>query len=208
MSEVQAPASEAAAAVSASPLARQNPMLKLLLELGPVVLFIATNATLGIYYATAVLMVSVVVTLIASYVMTKRLPIMPIVTAVAVLVFGGLTLFLHDKTFIKIKPTIVNAIFGTALLGGLAFGKSLLPIVLDTVLQIDEAGWKKLTLRWGLFFYALAIANEIVWRTQTDTVWGYFKGANIPVTIVFALAQVPLILRHELKPAPGPAEGT
>ncbi len=178
----------------------QNPTLKLVLEMGPLVLFFITNWKFGIFPATGVLMAGVVVALIASWALTRHLPIMPLVTAVAVVFFGALTFFFHDDLFIKLKPTIVNTIFGTVLLGGLAFGRPLLPVVLDSVLQLTEEGWRKLTLRWGVFFYILAIVNEVVWRTQTTDFWVSFKAFGImPLTIVFALSQVPLIMKHELK---------
>ena len=178
----------------------QNPMLKLVLEMGPLVLFFFTNWKFGIFPATGVLMAGVIVALIASWVLTRHLPIMPVVTAVAVVFFGALTFFFHDDLFIKLKPTIVNTIFGTVLLGGLAMGKPLLPVVLDSVLQLTEEGWRKLTFRWGLFFFLLAIVNEVVWRTQTTDFWVSFKAlGTMPLTIVFALAQVPLIMKHELK---------
>jgi intracellular septation protein len=184
--------------------ARPNPLAKFLLELGPLGLFFLANYKFGIFTATAVLMVSVVVTLAISYHLTRRLPVMPLVTAVAVLFFGSLTLFLHDELFIKLKPTIVNVIFGTALLGGLAFGRPLLPVVLDSVFDLDEEGWRKLTLRWGLFFFVLAALNEIVWRTQSDNFWVTFKVFGImPLTLLFAVTQVPLIMKHERKSGEG-----
>ncbi len=178
----------------------QNPMLKLVLEMGPLVLFLVTNFKFGIMTATAVLMVGVVVSLVASWFLTRHLPVMPMVTAVAVLSFGALTLYFQDSIFIKMKPTIVNVIFGSALLGALFFKKLLLPIVLDSALHLTEEGWRKLTVRWGLFFYVLAALNEIVWRTQTEDVWALFKTfGTMPITIVFALAQVPLIMKYDLK---------
>jgi intracellular septation protein len=178
-----------------------SPLLKFILELGPLVLFFLTNQRFGILPATAVLMAGVVVALAVSWSMTRRLPIMPLVTAFFVLVFGGLTLIFHDSLFIKLKPTIVNAIFGSALLGGLALGKPLLPVVLDSVLALDEAGWRKLTLRWGLFFFVLAGLNELVWRTQTENFWVNFKVFGVmPLTLAFALSQTPLVLRHQLPP--------
>ena len=178
----------------------QNPTLKLVLEMGPLVLFFVTNWKFGIFPATGVLMAGVTVALITSWVLKRHLPIMPMVTAVAVIFFGALTFFFHDDLFIKLKPTIVNTIFGTVLLGGLAFGRPLLPVVLDSVLQLTEEGWRKLTFRWGLFFFLLAIVNEVVWRTQTTDFWVSFKAlGSMPLTIVFALAQVPLIMKHELK---------
>ena len=175
--------------------------LKLVLEMGPLVLFFFANAKFGIFPATAVLMAGVVLALAASWLLTRRLPVMPVVTAIAVLVFGALTFFFNDDFFIKLKPTIVNSIFGTILLVALWFGKPLLPIVLDSVLQLTDKGWRILTLRWGLFFFVLAAINEIVWRTQTTDFWVSFKVFGImPLTIIFALSQVPLILKHEIKP--------
>ncbi len=178
---------------------RMSPGLKFALELGPLLIFFFTNYKFGIFPATAALMAGVVVALIASWTLTRHLPIMPMVTAFFVLVFGGLTLAFNDAQFIKLKPTIVNAIFGGALLGALAFGKALLPVVLDSVLQLDETGWRKLTFRWGVFFFVLAALNEIVWRTQTESFWVNFKVfGTMPLTALFALAQTPLILRHQL----------
>jgi intracellular septation protein len=179
-----------------------NPALKFALELGPLLLFFAVNYRWGILPATGALMAGVVVALIASWMMTRKLPIMPLVTAFFVLAFGALTLVFADSTFIKLKPTIVNALFGAALLGALAFGKPLLPIVLDSVLHLTEEGWRKLTFRWGLFFFVLAGLNEIVWRTQTENFWVNFKVFGVmPLTLAFALSQTPLILKHELKGA-------
>jgi intracellular septation protein len=180
--------------------APQNPTLKLILEMGPLVAFFVTNWKFGIFPATGVLMACVVVALIVSWVMTKHLPVMPVVTCVAVVFFGALTFLFQDELFIKLKPTIVNSIFGVILLGALAFGKPLLPIVLDSVMRLTDEGWRKLTLRWGIFFFVLAALNEIVWRTQTTDFWVSFKAFGImPVTIAFALAQVPLIMKYELK---------
>lgn len=192
------PEHKSESASSAPP--QQNPALKLVLEMGPLVAFFVTNWKFGIFPATGVLMACVVLTLVASWLLTRHLPIMPLVTCVAVVFFGVLTFLFNDELFIKLKPTIVNSIFGAVLLGALAFGKPLLPIVLDSVMRLTEEGWRKLTLRWGLFFFVLAALNEIVWRTQTTDFWVSFKAFGImPITIAFALAQAPLIMRHELK---------
>lgn len=193
------PPAQTAAASAGRP--KVNPGLKLVLEMGPLVAFFLTNWKFGIFPATGVLMACVVLSLVLSWILTRHLPVMPVVTAAAVLIFGALTFLFASETFIKLKPTIVNAIFGTALLGALAFGKMLLPVVLDSVIQLSEEGWRKLTIRWGLFFYALAILNEVVWRTQTTDFWVSFKVFGImPITLIFAIAQTPLILKHELKP--------
>ena len=179
---------------------KQNLALKLALEMGPLVLFFFANAKFGIFIATGVLMVGVVAALAASWLLTRHLPVMPLVTAVAVLFFGALTFIFQDELFIKMKPTIVNSIFGSVLLIALAMGKPLLPVVLDSMMRLTEAGWRILTLRWGLFFFLLAGINEVVWRTQTTDFWVSFKVfGTMPITIVFALAQVPLIMKHEIK---------
>lgn len=184
---------------SKAPRRRVAPGLKFALELGPLLVFFFVNYKFGIFPATGALMAGVVVALAASWALTRHIPVMPLVTAFFVLVFGGLTLVLHDSEFIKLKPTIVNAIFGAALLGGLAFGKPLLPIALDSVMRLDEEGWRKLTFRWGLFFFFLAILNEVVWRTQTESFWVGFKVFGVmPLTAAFALIQTPLILRHQI----------
>ena len=123
---------------------------------------------------------------------------MPMVSGVVVLVFGGLTLALQNDVFIKLKPTIVNTLFGVVLLGGLYFRRNLLQVVLDSVFELTDEGWRKLTFRWALFFFALAALNEIVWRTQTTDFWVSFKVLGImPLTIVFALAQTPLLMRYD-----------
>jgi intracellular septation protein len=182
-----------------------DPLLKLALEMGPLVLFFVANWQFGIFVATAVLMVGVVAALAASWIITGRLPIMPVVTAIAVLTFGSLTFLFHDQTFIKMKPTIVNFLFGASLLGALAADKPLLPIVLDSVFSLTEEGWRKLTLRWGVFFLFLAVLNEVVWRTQSTSFWVGFKVfGTIPITLIFALSQTPLILKHEIKDAGPP----
>jgi intracellular septation protein len=195
-----------------------GPLPKLVLDLGPLVLFFVANARpalflplvgpivpagiasgerVGIFVATAVFMAAILVALIVSYALTRRLPVMAVVSAVIVLVFGSLTLVLQDELFIKLKPTIIYALFGVVLAGGLLLGRSLLGMVLDSVLHLTEEGWRKLTLRWALFFFALALLNEIVWRTQSTDVWVTFKVfAVVPLTFVFAALQYPLMTRH------------
>jgi intracellular septation protein len=177
-----------------------NPTLKLILELGPLALFFAAYGRLGIFAATGVLMACVLVTLGVSYAMLRRIPIMPLVTAVIVVIFGSLTLVFHDETLIKIKPTALYVLFAAALFVGLALGKPLLKILFDGALHVTEEGWRKLTWRWAFFFLVLAVLNEIVWRTQTTDLWVKFKTFGfLPLTLLFALAQAPLIMRYETK---------
>jgi intracellular septation protein len=197
-----------------------KPYLKLLIEAGPLVVFFVINgrgglpefrhlwlgsagahAQQGLFEATAAFMVVTVLALIAGWQLERRLPIMPLVSGLFVLAFGGLTLYLADDTFIKIKPTIVNSLFAVILLGGLAVGRSLLKPLLASTLEMEDAGWRTLTLRWSLFFILLAIINEIVWRNFSTDFWAGFKLFGVmPLTIVFALAQTPLILRSQPKP--------
>ena len=177
-----------------------NPIVKLLLELGPLALFFAVYSRLGIFAATGVLMAGVVVTLGVSYAMLKRIPVMPLVTAVIVLIFGSLTLVFHDETLIKIKPTALYLLFAAALFAGLALKRPMLKILFDGALHVTEEGWRKLTWRWAFFFIALAVLNEIVWRTQSTDLWVKFKTFGfLPLTLLFALAQAPLIMRYEAK---------
>lgn len=177
-----------------------NPMVKFALELGPLALFFISYSRLGIFAATGVLMASVVVTLAVSYAMLRRIPVMPLVTAAIVLIFGSLTLVLHDETLIKIKPTALYLLFGAALFVGLWLKKPLLKILFDGALHVTEEGWRKLTWRWAFFFLALAILNEIVWRTQSTDLWVKFKTFGfLPLTLMFAVAQAPLIMRYETK---------
>ena len=187
-----------------------HPLLKLALEFGPLAIFFFANSygdrlfgvtsDRRIFVATGIFIAASLLALALSKLLMNHLPRMAIVNAVVVTVFGGLTIALDDAFFIKVKPTIVNALFGSVLLGGLLFGRALLSLVLETVLQLDEEGWRKLTFRWGLFFFVLAAINEVVWRTQTQDFWVAFKVWGVmPLTMIFALAQTPLILKHEIK---------
>lgn len=174
-----------------------NPTLKLVLDIGPLVLFFAANAKFGIYAATGAFMVAVLVAIAVSYALTRHVALMPLVTAAIVLVFGGLTLILHDDLFIKLKPTIIYVLFGGTLLAGLAFGKQFLSILFDQMFHLTAEGWRKLTWRWVIFFFALAVLNEIVWRTQTTDFWVSFKLFGVvPLTMLFGALQYPLLMKY------------
>ena len=192
-----------------------NPLLKLALEIGPLLVFFFANARgewvaslwppladLGgpLFVATALFMAAVAISLLVSWLLTRTIPIMPLVSGVIVFVFGALTLYLQDETFIKMKPTIVNTLFAVILLGGLMLGKSLLGYVFDSAFRLDPDGWSKLTLRWGLFFIFLAVANEVVWRNFSTDFWVAFKVWGImPITFLFTVSQMPMIMRHSLE---------
>lgn len=191
-------------AVAARPMA---PLLRLVLEAGPLTVFFIANARFGIFPATAAFMIAITLALGANWLLERRLPIMPLVTAGFVLVFGGLTLALADDLFIKLKPTIVNGLFAAILFGGLVAGRALLKPLFGAAFQLDDAGWRKLTFRWACFFVALALLNELVWRNVSTDLWVDFKVFGImPLTIAFTLSQVPLILRHQLPEQDGAAE--
>jgi intracellular septation protein len=183
-----------------APRARLHPAVKFALELGPLALFFLAYSRGSIFVATGVLMAAVLTTLTISYWLLRRIPVMPLVTAVIVVIFGGLTLVFHDETLIKIKPTALYILFAAALFAGLALDRPLLRILFDGALHVTPEGWRKLTWRWAFFFVALALLNEAVWRTQTTDLWVKFKAFGIiPLTMLFAIAQTPLILRHEAK---------
>ncbi len=174
-----------------------NPTVKLVLELGPLVVFFLLNYKAGIFAATAGFMVATIISLTLSKVLLGKIAIMPLVTGVFVMVFGGLTLYLADDLFIKLKPTIVNCIFGSILLGGLAFKVPLLKPLLGDAFPLDDEGWVKMTFRWGLFFFFLALVNEVVWRNFSTDVWVNFKVFGImPLTMLFAGSQVYFLKDH------------
>jgi intracellular septation protein len=195
---------------------RHHPILKLSLELGPLLVFFFANLrgqwlvekvpallALGgpLFVATALFMAATLISLLVSKFVLGHLPVMPFVSGIVVLVFGSLSIYLQNEIFIKMKPTIVNALFGITLLGGLAAGRSLLGYVFNAAFQLDAEGWRKLTVRWGVFFLFLALLNEVVWRNFSDDFWVAFKvWGTMPITILFTLAQMPLIMKHSVTP--------
>lgn len=182
----------------AGPELDRKQIIKLAVELGPLIVFFIGNSRYGIFAGTGAFMVATVIALTVSRAVLGRVPIMPLVSGVFVVVFGGLTLWLQDDQFIKVKPTIVNGLFAAILLGGLASGRSFLKLVFEDVMRLNEEGWRKLTLRWGLFFIALAILNEVIWRNFSTDFWVSFKVFGImPLTFAFALAQIGLLRQYE-----------
>lgn len=187
----------------------KNQWVRMGLELGPLIIFFLMNSKAdaffgsdpseNIYYATGTFMVATFIALSASYVLYRHLPVMPLVTGGFVMVFGGLTIYMQDELFIKLKPTITNLLFATGLLGGLAFGKPSMKYLFESAFRLDDEGWRKLTLRWGLFFVFLAVLNEVIWRNFSTDFWVSFKVFGImPITAVFAMAQVKVVTDHQL----------
>jgi intracellular septation protein len=190
---------EATSKPEATPSATQSQLLKLAVEVGPLVVFFIVNARAGIFWGTGIFMGATVISLIASRFVFGRIPVMPLISGACVVVFGGLTLYLQDDHFIKLKPTIVNALFAGSLLVGLLMGHSLLKVIFGEVFRLNEDGWRKLTIRWACFFAFLAILNEVVWRTVSTDTWVSFKVfAIMPITMAFALAQIGLLKAHEI----------
>lgn len=177
-----------------------NPLLKFALELGPLVVFFVSNSQFGIFTATMAFMVATALALAISYAISRTIPTMPLVTGIFVMVFGGLTIWLQNETFIKVKPTIVNLLFASILTFGLVTGRLFLKMVLDSAMALTDAGWTIMTRAWIGFFIALAVLNEIIWRTFSTDFWVSFKLFGImPLTIVFSIALVPVITKHAIE---------
>lgn len=179
-----------------------NPQLRrLALDLGPLVLFFAAFRFAGIFTATGVFMVAVLISLAIGWHLEKKLSPIPLFTAILVTVFGGLTLYLHNDVFIKVKLTILYVIFGVTLLAGLRFNRIFIKYVFAEAFELTEKGWRGLTWRWGIFFLSLAFLNEIVWRNTSTATWVSFKVWGIMSLIfLFALAQTPFLLKHHPNP--------
>ncbi len=176
--------------------------LKLAIDLGPLLIFFAANKFGGVFVATGAFMAATAVAMAISWVRTRHIPVMLLFTGVIVLVFGGLTLWLQDETFIKLKPTLIYGIFAGILFFGLVRGRSYLKLVMGSAMPaMDDAGWRKLTRNWALFFLVLMGANEVARQILTTDQWVNFKVWGVTAaTLVFALAQAPLLARHALKP--------
>lgn len=174
---------------------------KIAIDLGPLLIFFGAYLAGGIYWATGVLMVAMLVSLVAARIVLGHISPTLIATTVLVEVFGAMTLWLHDPRFIKMKPTIINLVFAAVLLGGLVLRKPLLQMLLGEALRLTDEGWRVLTMRWAAFFVGLAVLNEIVWRNFSEGIWASFKVFGIlPLTMVFFAFQWGLIRRHALQP--------
>src|SRR5476649_964672 len=179
-----------------------NPQIRrLALDLGPLLIFFPGFKYLGIFGATAAFMAAVLAALAIGYILEKRISPMPLFTAILVLIFGGLTLYLKNDIFIKMKPTVLYAFFGATLIGGLSFKRLFIKYVFAQAFELDETGWRQLTWRWGIFFLTLAVLNELVWRNASTAAWVSFKvWGIIPLIFLFALAQTPSVMKHHIEP--------
>ena len=173
---------------------------KLLIDIGPLAVFFIFYTRSGLQASILPFMVATVIAVLFSYILEKKIPIMPTVGAGIVLLFGGLTIYFDNDIFFKMKPTIINILFAVILYGGILINKPLLKYLLGAALKLEEVGWKILTQRWIGFFIALAVLNEIVWRTQSTDVWVNFKVFGIlPITFIFTMTQFPLIKKYQIE---------
>lgn len=193
-----------------------SPFLKIVLEIGPLAAFFITFNRLdtlseidALIWATIAFIVAMLISVTITYAMTRKLSRMVVVTSAIVLATGGLTILLQDDVFIKMKPTLVNAFFAATLAFGLFQGRSYLKYLMGELLPLTEAGWMKLTRNWVIFFVAMAVLNELVWRTQSTETWVDVKTfVYLPLTLVFTISQAPLIAKHTPdEPGDGEAEG-
>ena len=180
---------------------------KLLIEMGPLVAFFIANWKAGIFWGTGIFMAATAIALTASWVMTRKIAMVPLVSAVFVALFGALTLWLHSELFIKVKVTLINALFGAVLLGGVAMGRSYIKLIMGEAVKLTEEAWRTLSIRWGVFFFAMAALNEIVWRNFSTDAWVNFKVFGLlPLTLVFAIANAPYMTRHMIEDEKDKAE--
>ena len=177
-----------------------KPVYKLLIDIGPLAVFFIFYTRSGLQASILPFMIATIIAVLFSYILEKKIPIMPTVGATIVLIFGGLTIYFDNEVFFKMKPTIINFLFAAVLYAGTIIKKPLLKYLLGAALKLEDLGWKILTQRWIGFIIALAILNEIVWRTQSTDVWVNFKVFGIlPITFIFTLTQFPLIKKYQVE---------
>ena len=175
-----------------------NPLIKLLIEAGPIIVFFgAYMRSSDIIFATKIYIAIFFVSVSVSFILERKIPVMPLITAIVVIIFGGLTIYLNDELFIKLKPTVVNLIFAFIIFTGLMLKRNFIKIIFRSIMDLNDAGWSHLAKRWGLFFILLAVLNEVVWRNFSTDTWVAFKLFGIlPLTLIFSISQAPLIMRH------------
>lgn len=173
---------------------------KLLIELGPLAAFFIANWQAGIFWGTGIFMAATAIALTVSWMLTRKLAMVPLVSALFVALFGALTLWLHSELFIKVKVTLINALFGAVLLGGVAMGRSYIKLIMGEAVRLTEEAWRTLSIRWGVFFFVMAALNEAVWRNFSTDFWVNFKVFGLlPLTLIFAFANAPYMTKHMIK---------
>jgi intracellular septation protein len=177
-----------------------KPLPKFLIEFGPLLAFFIGNWKGGVFWGTGVFMVAIAIALVVSWILTKKIAKVPLFSAIFVGIFGGLTIWLHDDTFIKVKVTLINVFFGVTLLGGLYFGKVFIKYVVGEAINLPQEAWRALTLRWGIFFLCVAVLNELIWRNVSTDMWVNFKVFGLlGLTLVFAVANAPFMAKHMIE---------
>lgn len=179
---------------------------RLAIDLGPLVVFFATNAlapygALNIFYATGAFMAAMIVAMLWSQLRYRHISPLLLFSGLMVLVLGGITILLHEEWVIKVKPTLYYLLVAGLLGFGLATGRNLLKVVLESVYPgLSERGWTLLTRNWVAYFVVMAVINEVVWRTQSTDFWVGFKlWFFLPATFIFAIANVPMLMKHGLQ---------
>ena len=186
--------------MSDAPTPKLGQWTKLLIEMGPLVAFFIANWKAGIFWGTGIFMAATAAALTASWVLTRKIAMVPLVSAVFVALFGALTLWLHSELFIKVKVTLINALFGAVLLGGVAMGRSYIKLIMGEAVKLTEEAWRTLSIRWGVFFLAMAALNEVVWRNFSTDAWVNFKVFGLlPITLAFAFANAPYMTKHMIE---------
>jgi intracellular septation protein len=186
--------------MSDAPAPKLGQWTKLLIEMGPLVAFFIANWKAGIFWGTGIFMAATAAALTASWVLTRKIAMVPLVSAVFVALFGALTLWLHSELFIKVKVTLINALFGAVLLGGAAMGRSYIKLIMGEAVKLTEEAWRTLSIRWGVFFLAMAVLNEVVWRNFSTDAWVNFKVFGLlPITLAFAFANAPYMTKHMIE---------
>lgn len=186
--------------MSDAPAPKLGQWTKLLIEMGPLAAFFIANWKAGIFWGTGIFMAATAAALTASWVLTRKIAMVPLVSAVFVALFGALTLWLHSELFIKVKVTLINALFGAVLLGGVAMGRSYIKLIMGEAMKLTEEAWRTLSIRWGVFFFAMAALNEVVWRNFSTDAWVNFKVFGLlPITLAFAFANAPYMTKHMIE---------
>ena len=177
-----------------------NPQLRRsVVDFAPLLLFFVAYRLFDLFAATATVMVAAVAAVALGYWFDRKFHPVPVATAVIVLTFGGLTLYLNNETFIKMKPTMIYALFGAVLLGGLYFNKPFVKYLLGTAVALKEGSWRALSWRFGIFFLAMAVLNELIWRNFSNDIWvSYHVFGAVALTILFSMSQVPFLLKHQI----------